>query len=97
MDIDPQWIINGLFGLLGICLGYILNNVRTAVASLQAQDTILAGKVQQIEVLVAGQYVKRDDFDRFGERMFAKLDAIQRDHNNGITRIEERLNNKADK
>ena len=33
-------------------------------------------KVNQIEVLVAGQYVKRDDFDKLANAIFAKLDKI---------------------
>lgn len=76
MDIDPQWIINSLFGLLGICLGYILNNVRAAVERLQNQDAALADKVQHIEVLVAGQYVRREEFSRICDKLFLKLDQI---------------------
>ena len=53
---------------------------------LQKQDRELADKVGKIEVLVAGEYVKKDDFDRVIERLFDKLD-----------HIELKIDNKADK
>ena len=57
-----------------------------SLKELQAQDKELANKVSSIEVLVAGQYVKRDDMDRSMTALFAKLD-----------RIEDKLDGKADK
>ncbi len=63
--------------------------MRTMWASLkelQTQDGKLAEKVSSIEVLVAGQYVKRDDMDRSMAALFTKLD-----------RIEDKLYGKADK
>ena len=53
-----------------------MNNLQESLRSLRASDENLASKVQAIEVLVAGQYVKRDDFDRKIDALFAKLDAI---------------------
>ena len=46
----------------------------------------LAEKVNGIEILVAGNYVKKDDFDRFTDAIFSKLD-----------KISDKLDNKADK
>ena len=86
MEIDPQWIINGLFGLLMFSLGYILNGVRQSVADLHDQDMRLADKVSGIEVLVAGTYVKRDEMDKLSDAIFKKLD-----------RIENKIDAKADK
>lgn len=78
MEIDPQWVINGLLVALGACLGYIVNGVRQSVLDLQKQDQKLADKVQQIEVVVAGQYVPRDEFDRVVVRLFDKLDSMDK-------------------
>lgn len=83
---DPQLLINGLFGLLGILGGWTLNRVWTAVDHLQKQDQDLAQKLQSIEVLVAGTYVKRDELEKLSEAIFNKLD-----------RIEAKLDSKADK
>lgn len=83
---DSQALINGLFGLLGILGGWTLNRVWTAVDHLQKQDQDLAQKLQSIEVLVAGTYVKRDELEKLSEAIFNKLD-----------RIEAKLDSKADK
>jgi CHASE3 domain sensor protein len=59
-----------------LLLGFLLNSVWQAVKDLQRADTELTKRVGEIEVLVAGNYVTRQEFDRVVERLFAKLDAI---------------------
>lgn len=83
---DAQTAINIGFGLAGLLMGWILNSLRDTVRSLQRQDAILADKVQAIEVLVAGTYVKRDDLQKLSDAIFSKLD-----------RIEQKLDKKADR
>lgn len=83
---DTQTLINTAFALLGALGGWILNNIKSSIDELRKADSLLADKVQQIEVLVAGTYVKRDDMDKLAEALFAKLD-----------KIEMKLDNKADK
>jgi len=63
-----------------------VRTVWQAVKDLQKTDKELADKVNSIEVLVAGQYVRQDDFRRMSEAIFKKLD-----------RIEDKLDGKADK
>ena len=75
-----QTIINWLMGGFGALLGFLLKSI------WQAADKALADKVAGIEVLVAGNYVRRDDFDRMATAIFTKLD-----------RIEDKLGSKADK
>ena len=53
-----------------------MNNLKDSIQGLQASDKALADKVQHIEVLVAGQYVKREDIDKMMTALFAKLDKI---------------------
>ena len=47
-----------------------INRVTSSVDALQT-------KVQAIELLVAGQYVKRDDMEKFSNTLFHKLDRIE--------------------
>jgi hypothetical protein len=84
--VDAQTIINITIGLAGGLGGWILNNLKASIDDLRKADSILADKVQHIEVLVAGTYVKRDDMDKLGNALFAKLD-----------KIESKLDHKADK
>lgn len=86
MDLDPQHIINGLFTVIGLLGGWILNNFRRSLENLRNDDAELAKKVQAIEVLVAGDYVRKDDMERLTVRLFEKLD-----------RIEDKMEKKVDK
>lgn len=72
-----QIIINWLLAGFGALIGFLLNAVWQAVKDLQKADTTLTDKVGKIEVLVAGAYVKRDEFDRALNRLFEKLDHIE--------------------
>ena len=81
-----QTAFNIAVALVAFLGGWVLNSLRESIQSLNKSDKDLAEKVQSIEVLVAGQYVKRDDLDKLSHAIFAKLD-----------RIEFKLDSKADK
>lgn len=81
-----QTIINWLLAGFGALIGFLLNAVWQAVKDLQSSDKELASKVAEIEVLVAGAYVRKDEFTHSVNALFAKLD-----------RIEDKLDKKVDK
>jgi len=81
-----QTIINWLLAGFGALIGFLLNAVWQAVKDLQNADKQLVEKVSQIEVLVAGDYLRRDDFTHTIEALFKKLD-----------KIEDKIDKKADK
>lgn len=83
---DMQVAFNVALGLAAFLGGWVLNHLKTSIDNLQKADNSLANKVQSIEVLVAGQYVKRDDLDKLTTALFAKLD-----------KIDAKLDGKADK
>ena len=83
---DMQTSFNSAVGLIAVLGGWVLNSVRENIQSLQKSDSELATKVQGIELLVAGSYVKRDDLDKLTVALFAKLD-----------KIDAKLDGKADK
>ena len=64
-------------GVIGVLGGWVLNTVWGAVKDLQEADKDLAEKVGQIEVLVAGRYVTRDEFNTTLSQVFVKLDTIR--------------------
>lgn len=72
-----QTIVNWVLTAAGTVLGFLLNAVWQAVKDLQTADKQLAEKVATIEVLVAGEYVRKDEFDRVIQRLFEKLDHIE--------------------
>ena len=83
---DYQTLFNIAGGLAGFLGGWWMKVLHDSVRDLQDADKRLVDKVSSIEVLVAGNYVKRDDFDKSVEAIFRKLD-----------RIEDKLDGKADK
>ena len=72
-----QELINWLLGGFGGVLGFLLKSIWDAVKDLQIADKDLADKVGRIEVLVAGEYVKKIEFDKIMLRLFEKLDHIE--------------------
>ena len=81
-----QIIINWLLSGFGALLGFLLNAVWQAVKELQEGDKELAAKISEIEVLVAGDYVKKGEFSSVVTALFKKLD-----------RIEDKIDTKKDK
>jgi hypothetical protein len=73
---DTQTAFNIVLSLVAFLGGWVLNSIRDSIAALQRTDNDLADKVQHIEVLVAGSYVKRDDLDKLTTALFDKLDKI---------------------
>ena len=83
---DHQILFNIVVGMLGVIGGWWINAMWASIKELQAMDRDLAEKVGSIEVLVAGQYVTREEYTNTLNAIFVKLD-----------RIQETINSKADK
>ena len=78
--------INATLGVIAFLGGAVMKSVWVALKKQQEETSALVEKVQNIEVLVAGSYVKTDKFEQVVTAMFAKLDKIY-----------EKLDTKADK
>jgi len=83
MDAATQMFINAALGVIAFLGGIIMKviwdairSLRISLAEMRHEDVLLANKVQAIEVLVAGTYVKRDELERMSQALFAKLDKI---------------------
>lgn len=86
MSEDYQTFFNISVTLIGFLGGWVLNSLKSSIDALHKADADLTIKVQSVEVLVAGSYVKRDDLDKLSAALFAKLD-----------KIDAKLDGKADK
>ena len=83
--IDQQ-LFNILFAVAGALGGWWMKAMWESMKELETADKRLTAEVSDLKVLVAGQYVKQDAFDRTIAALFAKLD-----------RMENKLNHKIDK
>jgi hypothetical protein len=77
MMVEYQVLFDVAIGVIGVLGGWTLNTVWAAVKDLQQADKELAEKVGQIEVLVAGRYVTREDFNQVLNQVFERLDRIR--------------------
>ena len=76
MHADAQLLFNIVLSVAGFLGGWWLKVIWDSLKELQTADRSLAEKVAAIEVLVAGNYVPRDEFDRTLAAVFTKLDRI---------------------
>ena len=81
-----QTLFNIAVTVTGFLGGWWLKVLWEAVKDLQTADKVLVEKVSSIEVLVAGNYMSKQDFDKIAAAIFAKLD-----------KIEDKLDRKVDK
>jgi hypothetical protein len=81
-----QNVFNIVIGIAGALGGWWMKAMWEAVKDLKVADQQLATQVSDLKVLVAGDYVRREMFDRLSDAIFAKLD-----------RIENKLDHKVDK
>lgn len=81
-----QELFNISVGVAGALGGWVLRTLWDSVRELQREDRALADRVASIDVLIAGQYVRRDAFEAQMSKLFEKLD-----------RIDAKLDTKADR
>jgi len=74
---EPQHLINAALAIAGFLGGFWMKVMWDSLRELRQADESLTNKVQAIEVLVAGMYVKRDDMEKLTTALFSKLDRIE--------------------
>lgn len=84
-SIDQQ-LFNIVFVVAGALGGWCMKAIWDTLKELQGADKSLAKEMSDLTVVVAGEYVKAETFDRTITALFQKLD-----------RIEDKLDHKADK
>lgn len=75
--VEYQVLFDVAIGVIGVLGGWVLSTVWGAVKDLQDADKELADKVAAIEVLVAGRYITREEFNATFNQVFERLDRIR--------------------
>ncbi len=73
---DTQAIINTVIAALGFLMGAILKAVWDGLKDLQRADIEIVDKVHDLETIVAGTYVKRDEMIKITDGLFHKFDTV---------------------
>ena len=81
-----QNVFNIVIGVAGALGGWWMKAMWEGLKDLQRTDQDLTQQVNNLQILVAGRYMRREEFDKTSQAIFAKLD-----------RIEDKLDKKADK
>jgi hypothetical protein len=74
---EYQFFFNVATAIVSVMFGWVLNTIWGSLKDLQTADKALIDKVAAIEVLVAGRYVTRDEFNVALNAISNKLDRIQ--------------------
>lgn len=74
---EYQTIYNWLIGIVIALISWIARGMKEEFKEQRQDLAKLAERVQSIDVLVAGTYVKRDDLDKLSTALFTKLDRIE--------------------
>lgn len=72
-----QTLINYLMAGFGAAISFILRVIWEGLRELQKCDLEITSKINEIQLLVAGQYVKKEDLEKLSTALFNKLDRIE--------------------
>lgn len=75
--VQYQELFNGLLAIVNILVGFLIKVVWDSVTAIKGQQTEFAKELAAVHILVAGEYVKREYFERKIDALFTKLDSIQ--------------------
>lgn len=70
-------MFNYAISIINIMIGVGLRSLWDSFKDLRAADAKLTQDVAAIQILVAGEYVKRDYFEHKLDALFKKLDRIE--------------------
>jgi lipoprotein NlpI len=94
---DMQSAFNIAITIIGVLGGWVFKTISDRLQSLADAQKNLGEKIQHIEVLVAGQYAKKEDVEKATALYKEALDKLTSAIFVKLDRIEEKLDNKMDK
>jgi hypothetical protein len=83
---NDQTLINALFSICGALGGWWLKTMWASIIKLQTEQAVISARLADSAIMIANDYVKKEELDRLIDAIFKKLD-----------RIEDKLDNKVDK
>lgn len=76
MSQSLQLIFNILVGICGFFGGWMLKLIWDAIKDLKQKENTVSEQINNIQVKIAEEYVKKDYFEKKVDAMFVKLDNI---------------------
>lgn len=99
MPTEPssQLIFNIMTFIAGGAVTWWVKTIWASVTKLQQEDAVLAEKVHQIELVVTGDYAKKDELLRMVEQFMKRMDVSDHKIEKRLDSIDSKLDNKQDK
>lgn len=72
-----QTLFNIAVGVAGALATWVLKSMTKRIDDVEQAEDLMKNKLQAIELLVAGSYVKQSDLEKFGQAVFRKLDKLE--------------------
>lgn len=66
---DNVTLIPWVLGIFGTVIGIFLNSLRVSMDRLRSTDIELKERLHAVQLLLAGSYAKKDDFDKCTHRL----------------------------
>lgn len=103
-----QAFINGVMLVVSFLLAWFGKSLRDSVKQLHESDRILeerdkelADELKQVRILVAGDYVRRDQMSDLGREIFSKLESMRleskADLRDVLSELKTEISKKADR
>jgi hypothetical protein len=86
MGVDYQILFNIAFSVILLGSGWMMRVLFDTIKDLRSKDQDIYDKVSELSINIPIHYVRKDDFMKLTDRLFAKLDYIA-----------DRVDKKADK
>lgn len=77
VNMDYQILFNIAVGIAGVVSGWIFHIMYDSLRELQKAYFRLNEQIQKVSLVVAGDYVKREQFEKMAETLFGKIDRLE--------------------
>lgn len=88
---DYQVLFNISVGIIGTIGGWFLHTFYGSIRELQKADFRLNEEIHKVSLIIAGDYVKKADLEKFEESMVQQLRILDEKIEKRIERMEEKF------
>ena len=101
MTTETQWIINALFGVIVLGLTTWANNMWSELKALRHRDEQKTHDISALQILVVGNYVKRDELrdimKDMTQEIIGRISHMEKKVDSGFSELYDELKHKVDK
>lgn len=97
MELDAQTIFNAAVSIGCMLGGWVLKSIRESLNQLSNDQKAINSKMSHMEVLIAGDYVRRDAMDSSIGKLESKIDRLANTVETGFERLHSKVDQKVDR